>query len=101
MSVLSDILTNKSARRSQPFILFQSSTTQSSLPILRALLGNLSNGLTYLFSFLYPPSTLVTSSSHNASLQVYNYLAKVPKYDREEPSDVCTEILSAINAGKS
>jgi|ERR1700722_5758799 len=94
---LSDLLT-KPPRLSQPFILFQSSAAQSNVPILRDFINN-RDGVdhTLLFSFLYPPSHLVTSRI--ASLRVYDRLAKVPEYT-DDSSDHRTAILSAISEGE-
>jgi hypothetical protein len=93
--LLADIL-----NRGAPFVLFQSSTTQSSLPLLRDFIANTTRGPpghTLLFSLLYPPSELVPS--HGGSLQVHDHLADVPGYT-DDGWDPRKEIPAAVDAGK-
>jgi elongator complex protein 5 len=105
MTLLAAILSNPS-RPNQPFFLFQSSTAQSSLPLLRSLIayntdGNNSRGLghTLLFCFLYPPSALVVDAT-SQTLRVFDRLANVPGYT-DNWLDPREEILSSVLAGET
>ncbi|KAJ8702665.1 hypothetical protein PTI98_001364 [Pleurotus ostreatus] len=77
----------------QQFLLFQSSSSQSALPILRSLLAVKSQTSTLLFCLLYPPSDLVEGARED--VQVHDCLDCVPGYSTDDV-DVRTTIIAAI-----
>ncbi|KAF4605265.1 hypothetical protein EYR40_004048 [Pleurotus pulmonarius] len=77
----------------QQFLLFQSSSSQSALPILRSLLAVKSQTSTLLFCLLYPPSDLVEGAS--GDVQVHDYLDHIPGYSADTP-DIQTSIAAAV-----
>jgi len=89
--------------RLHQYLLFQSSAAQSSLPILRRLIFNSINarhGQTLLFCLLYPPASLVDSSTSlvlPGKLQVLDRIGNVPGYS-DDWSDPRDQILSVIRA---
>lgn len=104
--LLPSILT-QSQRPNQPFLLLQSSTAQTCLPILRKIINSdkgvrLKRTSTLVLCFLYPPFTLVDESSlksNGGHIEVLDYTEKIPGYDDSwiDPRD---EILAAVQAGE-
>ncbi|RPD82619.1 hypothetical protein L226DRAFT_556366 [Lentinus tigrinus ALCF2SS1-7] len=82
-SLLSSTLAQTS--RSQHCLLLQSSTAQSCLPVLRALVKRASERTretTVLFCFLYPPSSFLDSSRTQAHhIRIVNRTSNVPGYE--------------------
>lgn len=102
MVLLSSIVADPSGSRPhQPLILLQSSTSQTCLPVLRSLIQPARcPAQTLLFSFLYPPTSLIAADqldTSNGSLKVFDYTERVPGYD--ETLDPRDEILVAVRSG--
>ncbi|KAH7915809.1 hypothetical protein BJ138DRAFT_877442 [Hygrophoropsis aurantiaca] len=98
MSSLASIINNLTVSRShQPLVILQSSNAQTSVPILRKVISSAtSSSATLLFTFLYPPSSLVDGRT-SPSLQVFDYTGHVPGYDTAwiDPRD---EILATVTS---
>ncbi|KAI6005339.1 hypothetical protein F5J12DRAFT_836228 [Pisolithus orientalis] len=94
MSRLASIIANPNG-----LVILQSSVSQTCLPILRQVLKptRLPPPQTLLFSFLYPPSSLIGSLASDASLiSVFDYTERIPGYDTWTDSQ--QDILNAIKA---
>ncbi|KAL0951112.1 hypothetical protein HGRIS_007849 [Hohenbuehelia grisea] len=89
----------------QQYLLLQSSSSQSSLPILRNLLGNLGTSTskqpssTLLFNLLYEPLVLLDEVQNASNIQVFDYLGNVPGYS-EEYVDVRETLLQKVEKVK-
>jgi len=78
-----------------PLLVLQSSIAQTSLPILRHLLSHEPSCKTLLFSFLYPPSSLVDTKESD-SLEVYDWIDRVPGYSEHNS---LTELHGIVEKG--
>ncbi|KAI6007386.1 hypothetical protein EDD15DRAFT_2525536 [Pisolithus albus] len=78
MSRLASIIANPS-----DLVILQSSVSQTCLPILRQILKPAQRpSRTLLFSFLYPPSSLVENLTSDTSLiSIFDYTERIPGYD--------------------
>jgi elongator complex protein 5 len=90
MVLLPSILADESHRH--PLLVLQSSLAQSSLPILRHLLSHEPSRKTLLFSFLYPPPSLVDTNESD-SLEVYDWIDRVPGYSDHNSLKELLEIV--------
>ncbi|KAI0757049.1 hypothetical protein C8Q80DRAFT_1265032 [Daedaleopsis nitida] len=105
-TLLSSALAHTS--RNQHLLLLQSSTAQSCLPILRALVkqaDGAARDTTVLFCFLYAPSSFLDPSRGlSECVRVVDRTANVPRYEDEPVSDkdwvgsLKTAILEAVRA---
>ncbi|CAL1695935.1 unnamed protein product [Somion occarium] len=104
--LLPSILAN-SPRSQQLFILLQSSTVHSCLPILCSLIAHPSSKSSVkrhvlLFSFLYPPSRLVNPphlQPQEVDLQIFDWTDRVPGYgDDSRSNDATDEIMKAVDS---
>ncbi|KIM48155.1 hypothetical protein M413DRAFT_62641 [Hebeloma cylindrosporum] len=91
MVLLASILADESHRH--PLLVLQSSLAQTSLPILRHLLSHQPSRKTLLFSFLYPPSSLVDIDESD-SLEIYDWIDRVPGYSDHNS---LTELLAVVD----
>jgi elongator complex protein 5 len=106
MSLLSSTI-GEPPRADQHLLILQSSTAQSSLPLLRQLLSRniefdhaTSHGDTFLFCLLYRPSSLVANSTLPSDhLKIYDFVGSTPGYDDDWP-DPREKILLAIQNGE-
>jgi elongator complex protein 5 len=105
--LLSSILSN-SQRSHQPFLLLQSSTAQSCLPVLRKIIHQESHKNaakqthTLLLCFLHAPSSLIDETnlqSQGNKIDVLDYTDKVPGYD-DSWADPLEETLNAMISGE-
>lgn len=106
--LLSSIFAN-SQRPHHPFLLLQSSTAQSCIPILRKLINldphNISSkrSRTLLFCFLFPPSSLLEDNailaSQGGTVEVFDYTTNVPGYE-DSWINPCDGIVASVNAGE-
>ncbi|KAJ3847391.1 hypothetical protein EV368DRAFT_51266 [Lentinula lateritia] len=87
----------------QNLLLLQSSTPQSSLPLLRHVIAHNAGPKEpvkkFLFCFLHPPSSLIKNAVES-NIQVYDYLDRIPGYN-DAWSESCPEILNLVENGKS
>lgn len=81
---------------SHPFIVLESSASQSSLPILRAVLSQTQTRIV-LCNLLYPLKFLV-DDINNESLQVIDWSEDIAGY-KDVDSDFSQRALSAIKTG--
>lgn len=98
--LLPSILAN-AQRPHQPFLLLQSSTAQSCVPVLRKIVNHKSGSKrvhTLLVCFLYPPSYLYTGEA--GAIDVLDYTDSVPGY-ADAWVDPREAILDAVKAGES
>ncbi|KAH9946665.1 hypothetical protein B0H21DRAFT_779009 [Amylocystis lapponica] len=88
--------------RSQPFLLLQSSTAQSCLPILRHIVsrpGANTQEHIVVFCFLYAPSSFTSKAQlESENIRVYDWTGRIPGYS--ECPDTRAELLQAIRAGE-
>ena len=77
MSVLSSIIAN-TARPPQPFVLLQSSTAQSSLPVLQNLIAK-ARGSVLVACFLYP-SKIFFNLGPQQQIEILDFRDHVPEY---------------------
>lgn len=98
MSLLPDLLND--FHLEYPLLLFQSSTAQSSLPLLRHVLAQKPAKVSryIVFCLLYPPLSLLEDLT-SQSVEVYNNLDRVPDYENSGPS-IQAEILASVKAGE-
>src|ERR1700736_992784 len=110
MSLLLPSILANSQRSHRPFLLLQSSTAQSCLPVLRKIIHQWSHRdqdgaeqiHTMLLCFLHPPSSLTDETSllsRSGKFDVLDYTDKVPEYD-DSWTDPREDILHAIKAGE-
>lgn len=91
----------------QPFLLLQSSTAQSSIPIIRQILSrnlrpdNIKHSRHFLlFCLLHPPSNLLENTEISAeNLEVHDWIDNVPGYTANW-FDPLERILSAVKNGE-
>lgn len=100
MVLLPAILNNESSKHS--LLILQSSLAQSSLPILRQVLGAHLGGKNstrriILFCLLYPPSSL-TVASLCESFEIYDWTDHIPGYNE---ADNLTELVQITEKSKS
>jgi len=107
MVLLLPAIIDNSPRLHQPLLLIQSSTAQSSLPILRRFILNCINvnnkaqGRTLLFCLLYPPASLLEGpASLHERLQVVDRIGCVPGYS-DNWSDPQDQILSCVETASN
>lgn len=81
---------------SHPVIVFQSSATQSSLPLLRSLLGQIQTRIV-ICNLLYPKKFLVDGLPHD-QIEILDCTADVPGFS-DSAVDSRKRLLSAINCG--
>ncbi|KAH7931074.1 hypothetical protein BV22DRAFT_1101434 [Leucogyrophana mollusca] len=97
MSLFSTIISNSTTSRPhQPLIILQSSSAQTCLPVLRKTVSSTRPSQTLLFSFLYPPSTLIDGMP-SPKLKIFDYTSRVPGYG-DSWSDPRDEILAAVQS---
>jgi len=97
--LLPSIIAN-STRPPQSFIIAQSSTSHSCLPLVQGLLTaslDRKNTSVFLFCFLYAPSSLTKSRSPSGldNLHVFDWTYKVPGYD-DATSDPLKDLTTVI-----
>ncbi|KAI6162217.1 hypothetical protein EDD17DRAFT_1580592 [Pisolithus thermaeus] len=94
MSRLASIIANPSG-----LVILQSSVSQTCLPILHQILKPAKRpSQTLLFSFLYPPSLLIESSTSDASpISIFDYTERIPGYDTwtDSRQDILNTVKSA------
>lgn len=97
MSLLPSII----SKSSQPFVLLQSTTSQSCLPILRSIVDKaLVRRTVVLVSLLYPSTTILAQGPQSLSnLRLIDLTAQIPGYS-DTHIDPSEEILKAISSGE-
>lgn len=100
MPLLPQILTPP--RALHPFVLIQSSSAQSALPIVRALTRDACvNKTVLLFCLLYSPTTIADSDClRSENVRVFDWTANIPGY-ADVYLDVREQIFDAIKPCKS
>ena len=102
--LLSPILANPQ----QPFLLLQSSTSQTCLPVLRKIVNQEHHKITskrthtLLICFLHLPSNLTgetDSTSRDDKIEVLDYTDKVPGYD-DSWADPREDIINTVKLGE-
>ena len=105
--LLSSILTNPQ-RVHQPFLLLQSSTSQTCLPVLQEIVNQEHHKIpskrahTLLICFLHLPSSLTgetDSTSRDDKIKVLDYTNKVPGYD-DSWADPREDIINTVKSGE-
>lgn len=100
-SLLSSVLL-PAAGRTHPFVLLQSSSTQSCLEALRYTLRETiskADGCTVLFALLYSPSILLKQNQPSSDrLQVIDWTSNVPGYV-EDDLDLRAAVLEIVQNG--
>lgn len=99
--LLSSILAN-SPQSHQPFVLLQSSTAQTCLPILRRIINHkiAANRVhTLLICLLHIPSSLVQAPFQDDTIEVLDYTDKIPGY-HDSWADPREDILNMVNASE-
>ncbi|KAJ4486208.1 hypothetical protein J3R30DRAFT_3283657 [Lentinula aciculospora] len=85
-------------RPNQHLVLLKSSTSQSSLPLLRYVIAHKVSQKEpvekLLFCFLHPPSSLVKNAAES-NVQIHDYLDRIPGYS-EPWSDPWPEVVKAV-----
>ncbi|KAK7694601.1 hypothetical protein QCA50_001787 [Cerrena zonata] len=105
MPLLPSILT-PSSRTQQPFVLLQSSTVTSCLPIIRSLTCSIPSKTLLkrhiiLFSFLYPPERLVNLphlQPQGVELQIHDWTDRVLGYsDDVFPKGIAEDVMKIVD----
>ncbi|VDB99679.1 unnamed protein product [Peniophora sp. CBMAI 1063] len=93
-------LISSSSQAANSFVLLESSTSQSCLPVLRGLISHpYPKNHVLLFCLLYPPTSLVDDLNHlqREEVSIHDRTAHVPGYCEEE-NDLESAITKAIDA---
>lgn len=101
MALLPSVVDSNGSRPHHPFIIAQSSASQTCLPVLRSLIQQANcPAHTLLFCCLNPPTSLIADwpNTSNGTLQVFDYTDRVPGFD--EIRDLRDEILDVVRSGK-
>jgi elongator complex protein 5 len=82
MSLVVPAVISNASRPSHPFVVLESSVTQSCLPVLNAILQyDKPKGQTLVFCFLHAPSSLVDPArAKNDQLQFFDKTDSIPGY---------------------
>ncbi|KAI0793457.1 hypothetical protein C8Q75DRAFT_750243 [Abortiporus biennis] len=99
-SLLPTIITSNSPKhlQQQPYIVLQSSSSQSCLPILSAIVQHARENQkrnVLLVSFLYPPQALHLGTSSDR-VQVLDWTDRIPDYYEDSTWNMETELLRAV-----
>jgi len=96
MSLLPDVL--EDFHHEHPLLVLQSSTAQSSLPLLKHILAQkTAKASRYIvFCLLYPPSSLL-DDFNSQSVEVHNSLNRIPGYN-DSGFAIQAEILASVKA---